>query len=228
MKNHLPKLIAMILASVLMLIALTSCWGDVLGRGWGFPNDGQPYDYYWFETYDECVEAIKLLKSHGSTFLGNRMLTSYEGDLFDMKYCIKIREDSVKSKGGQAFAWEVENVSILCYAFFKKDVKIDDITYSVCVESDFNAYSIFPSIEYASNHDFNYENLTPDLLEYRTFEEGKNQCYEYRLKEDNTKALTIYTSTYVHNYNGAITDECVQAIIDSIDIDMYKYMYGLN
>ena len=35
----------------------------------GFSREpGATTEFWWVETYEECIEAIKLLKSHGSTF----------------------------------------------------------------------------------------------------------------------------------------------------------------
>ena len=50
-------------------------------------------EFWWVETYDECMEAIELLKSHDSTFRKTAIFT-YDGELFDTKYCFKISHNN--------------------------------------------------------------------------------------------------------------------------------------
>ena len=94
-------------------------------------NFGAPVmEYYWVETYDECLSAIAKLESHGSK-IDKSLIFSYEGDLFDTKYCFSfVREKSDKIVFGEdPFDRYTEKVSVKAWAFFK-DVKIDDLIYS--------------------------------------------------------------------------------------------------
>ena len=93
-------------------------------------DDGSGRACYWVETYEECMAAIELLKSHGSTFREN-VLFSYEGDLFDTKYCISIDERSSKKikYGENPFDRRAKNVIVYAYAFYE-DVTIEQINYS--------------------------------------------------------------------------------------------------
>ena len=44
------------------------------------------YELYWLETYDEVLEAIELLESHGSYFTRSAVF-NYESEFIDSKYC---------------------------------------------------------------------------------------------------------------------------------------------
>ena len=67
----------------------------------GFPNynvfPNSLTEIWWVETYEECLEAINLLKSHDSTFMKSAIFT-YEGDLFDTKYCFIIKDTPLVEK----------------------------------------------------------------------------------------------------------------------------------
>ena len=93
------RIISLILSAVILVstLLLSSCGGifrlrTVFPEGYtgGFMkhiDDGSGIEFYWVETYDELVEAMNLFRSHGSTFAESAIFT-YEGDLFDTKYCI--------------------------------------------------------------------------------------------------------------------------------------------
>ena len=111
----------------------------------GFPyfirQPGSELEFWWVETYDECLSAINLLKSHGSTFAPNAIF-SYEGDLFDTKYCFIFNQpkDSIKF-GENPFDRWAGNVEIKTYAFFE-DVSIDELVYSYISQYDVLALNI--------------------------------------------------------------------------------------
>ncbi len=102
--------------------------------GFGFEKGDFNSAYYWVETYDECIEAIEQLKSHGSTFVTSAIF-SYEGELFDTKYCFSIgREQSDKINYGEnPFDRWAEYVIITPYVFYD-DVTIDELIYSYTSE----------------------------------------------------------------------------------------------
>ena len=82
---------------------------------------GENVEYWWVETYEECLEAIELLKSHGSTF-ANDILLTYDGDLFDCKYRFMITGVGATTEkiewGDNPFDRYANNVYLNCYAFF--------------------------------------------------------------------------------------------------------------
>ena len=112
---------------------------DHLPEGYtgGYPQGGLPDGSiddavaYWVETYDECVEAIKLLESHG-TYVYGEPLISYSGDIFDVKYRFIMHEmkcDKIEF-GADPFDRYCYEVYVTCYVFFE-DVEIDDFAYSL-------------------------------------------------------------------------------------------------
>ena len=100
----------------------------------GFPEDakdsGAQLETWWVETYEECIAAIELLASHGSTFY-ERSFFAYEGDLFDTKYCFRISNDYAEpiKFGDNPFDRKADSVFVMSYAFFE-DVTIDELNYS--------------------------------------------------------------------------------------------------
>ena len=90
---------------------------------------GSLLEYWWVETYEECMLAIEQLKAHGSTFSDDVMFV-YEGDSFDTKYCFVFqgKTDEIKF-GDNPFDRYAENVRIDTYAFFD-DVALDELNYS--------------------------------------------------------------------------------------------------
>ena len=115
---------------------------------------GANIEYWWVETYEEAIEAIELLKSHGSTF-SDEMILTYEGDEFDTKYCFTITGVGAKTEkikwGDNPFNRYAENVKISCFAFFE-DVTIDEINHSYV--SKYNAYKFgteYIYLEWQSN-----------------------------------------------------------------------------
>ena len=116
------------------------------------------------------------------------------------------------------FDRKVENVEIMCFAFFE-DVKLYDLKRSYVEE--YKAYQIKVEAEYAKKHDFNYEGLTVDSLECIVYTKHRQAIFEYRLKESNELILTIECSKFK---NEKLSDEAIQAIINSIDTGTYEQM----
>lgn len=94
---------------------------------------------YWLETYEEVLEAIELLASHGSTVenkqYGNTVKRSigfnYEGDLFDVKWCFMYSRSNAEplEEGKSFFDRRIDEGEFEWFAF-AKDVTIDKLVYS--------------------------------------------------------------------------------------------------
>lgn len=174
--------------------------------GFGISHGDTNAAYYWVETYEECVEAIELLKSHGST-IKMTALFSYEGELFDTKYCFDIgrKHSDPIEYGENPFDRWAEEVYITSYAFYD-DVTIDELIYSYC--SRYNVYI------FSSNPEFNEiyaEN--PDVIysEFITrFSEVTNACFIYC---DRSQPYLFKISYYK---NGPIPKSGLDAILNSI------------
>ena len=143
MKRTIIKTISTVTVFALMTLLLSSCncfsfedpsalpEGYTGGFANGYNNFGAPeMEYYWVETYDECLSAIAKLESHGSK-IDKSFIFSYEGELFDTKYCFSFeREKSDKIAFGEdPFDRYTEKVSVKAWALFK-DVEINKLIYS--------------------------------------------------------------------------------------------------
>ena len=147
MKNVTIRIASLLLLLLIAASSLCSCsLGDHYGKnsfpegytgGFGIPP-GSEIEYYWVETYAEAVEAINLLKSHGSTFLTDNILT-YDGDMFDTKYCFAFfgQKDKIIYGENPYDRWASE-IEVLSYAFFE-EVSVEEISYSLLKYYD--AYS---------------------------------------------------------------------------------------
>lgn len=139
MKNLAKRLIAFVLMICTFgsTLLLSSCYNSSIEKyfpegftgGFGI-DDGSGRACYWVEAYEECQAAIELLKSHGSTFSKTAIFT-YEGDLFDTKYClsINIRQADKIKYGENPFDRYAGKVTISSYAFYE-GVTIDELNYS--------------------------------------------------------------------------------------------------
>ncbi len=174
--------------------------------GFGISHGDTDAAYYWVETYEECVEAIELLKSYGSTFITSSIF-SYEGDLFDTKYCFSIgREHSDEIEYGEnPFDRWAEDVYIRSYAFYD-DVTIDELIYSYT--SRYKCTKLFPTRLFRENYDMNSDIIAGELV--------------YQMDGDDyliSNAKTEYTFFIIGECGGEpIPESHVEAIIDSIVI----------
>ncbi len=111
---------------------------------------GSPLEYWWVETYEECLLAIEQLKAHGSTFSDDVMFV-YEGDSFDTKYCFSFSGEKNEIKfGDNPFDRYVENVRIDSYAFFD-DVTLEELNYSYV--SRYEAYRFGTNLNLQNTQD---------------------------------------------------------------------------
>ena len=110
-----------------------------------YHQPGANIEYWWVETYEECMAAIESLESHDSTFVKSAIFT-YEGDLFDTKYCIKIPASILITEkinfGDDPFDRRGGGVEVFSYAFFE-DVTIDEINHSYVDNFDFTSMHIW-------------------------------------------------------------------------------------
>ena len=164
---------------VLIIFSLPSCgpfrrsiFPEGYTGGWGI-EFGSGEEIYWVETYEEAVAAMDQLKSHGSTFYKTAIF-SYEGDLFNTKYCFRFqgKKDNVKFGDNPYDRW-AENVVVESIGFFE-DVTIDELVYSniddyfwfqCCTPRNFNElcekYPNIPSLpfEYKVSEETNEHSL---------------------------------------------------------------------
>ncbi len=217
MKKIIVKTISAALVFVLTLAALSSCgwypFGDPRSifpegytGGWGIEY-GSGEEIYWVETYEEAVAAMDQLKSHGSTFYKTAIF-SYEGELFDTKYCFMFqgKKDNVKFGDNPYDRW-AENVIVQSVGFFE-DVTIDELVYS-----DIDDYLWFKC---ATPHNFNelcekYHNISSLPLEYMFSEE----TYQHSLYYGEELVVFLIGSVYGDG-KPKVAKECGETVMNSI------------
>ena len=179
-------------------------------RSW---NEGARIEIWWVETYDECVEAIELLKSHGSKFdQYSGAISSYEGDLFDVKYCFKIfLSDSTYQTetiqyGDNPFDRKAARIYLYSYVFLD-DVTIDEINYGDI--SDYNVYLISGK---AKNLDIS--NLSTYEFEWSLNEEYQKTYFVH--DSSNLSYETIILKSSDQDNCKLISDEEILMLLSSI------------
>ena len=221
------RIVALLVAALLLLTSCAVIYRDeiynwVMGGkvdnyfpdgytgGMGIPS-GSDVEYYWVETYEECVEAIELLKSHGSTFERWPIFT-YNGELFDTKYCFKMngaKSDKIQY-GENPFDRKSEGVRVQSIVFME-EVTIDELVYENIAFYD--AYILFtPEIseigildEYPKVEGFTYEWVADDSTDFFSG--------AYYIYIDGKLALSL---SPVYRGGHELSDEIVTAVLDSI------------
>lgn len=205
-------------ASLLMLIVIivssfSSCRLGEYYEPNGFPegytggfgiSPGSGIEYYWVETYDEAVESINLLKTHGSTFLSNSIL-AYDGDMFDTKYCFVFYgpKDKINYGENPYDRWATD-ISILSYAFYE-EVSIEKIVYSLL--KNYDVYSFNASVFYT-------QLAQPIKAEDIVFQDWKIEHNKYvRDIYYNNEAILSIESCFFGEREISMTDECIVELI---------------
>ena len=186
---------------------------DLFPEGYtgGFRHQPGPnIEYWWVETYEECLEAIELLKSHGSTFSDDLHFV-YESELVDCKYCFVITGVGGKSEeikwGDNPFDRCAKDVRIDSYAFFG-EVTIDEINHSLV--SNFNAYKIGGKSV--------LKNIIDNHLESKVvIDEWTNDYPRYYKRAYYEKQVVMHIDPcFVEGTQELImTDECIEELICS-------------
>ena len=214
----MKRIVSAILIIFTLLFCLTSCGqvfrssiypeGYIGGVGISYGSGTQ---LYWVETYEEALECIELLKSHGST-ISESLLYSYEGDLFDTKYLFRFcgKKDAAKY-GDNLCDRYAENVSVETYGFFE-DVDIKDFEYTYI--SNFDVLYFEPHLDFyrAYNSD---EDIDRDLLTYESYENLSTDLKTY-LTVSYDKTLLALTYRSKNNEQTKLDEECINAILDSL------------
>ena len=112
----------------------------------GFTNrqdEHDKYEIYWLETYDEVLEAIELLKSHGSTITPS-LAFNCEGELMDVKYCFIFEKKNAEplEEGKNFFDRKIDDGIFSWYGFFE-EISIEDLVYLYIDILDFVSFSGF-------------------------------------------------------------------------------------
>ena len=231
------KRITKALVSLLLLISillLSSCgvywrWPDLHHRGfpegytggWGSDYYGQDYEYFWVETYDELLEAIEKLESHGSSF-AKSVIFNYEGELFDVKYCFSFggnKRDYIRY-GEDPFDRFASDVAIFSVAF-TEDVSIEKLMLSYVDANENYTLSVFSEFDAL---DINSDLVNGELIDNTYYgADNPTSRYQYKVYNDKNKHILSVVYSAKPSQTTKPSEECINAVIDSIEIlDMDK------
>ena len=173
-------------------------------------SPGENAEFWWVETYEECLEAIELLKSHDSSFSIDFVLT-YDGELFDTKYCFMFVGDGSKTDkikwGDNPFDRHAENVTIRSFAFFE-DVTIDEI-----MKSDITKYNACEfSVE--AGYDKLQEVIDVDSVVVEDWYYDANH-YSKKVFYNDYLIFFVKTCFIFDKYELKFTDECIKEVLKS-------------
>ncbi len=174
---------------------------------------GCDVEYWWVETYEECVAAIEMLKSHGSTFAESVIFT-YEGDLFDTKYCFEIPHYDNRTEeiefGDNPFERRGGDVLVCSYAFFE-DVTIEEINYSYVSRYR----SCLPNV--SGKRKITVPDLTPIQLRYELvyFQQMGGYSFDgwYSVGENEQR---FNLGDYGYDEDEEKAFQCIEAVCNSI------------
>ena len=175
--------------------------------------------WWWVETYEECLDAIEQLESKGSTFDTSALFT-YEGDEFDVKYCFVLENKNFLKYGrDNPFKYKNEDVKIYTY-LFHKDTTIDDIAYSgIHLHCSYYFHLTPEYIENCKYQELDAEDLDASLDSNHEDPQYMTQfqfAFDYTDKETGEVVFRLYG--FKEKYMPELSDEAVDAILDSIVI----------
>ena len=236
MKKIILKMLSAILIFTLFTVALSSCSlleddidnsiedpfdDDIVCEDWdfypegytaGFPNlirlVGPKIEYWWVETYEECVDAIELLKSHGSTFKETAIF-NYDGELFDTKYFFEISLGNRFTEriefGDNPFDRKAMDVEVTSFAFLKS-VTIEELNYGDIL--DYKANKIFN----ISDKAYENKNISFTTIQYEIGEKFKS----FIVYDQNGKDFYFYVTAFDYQENPQNAIKCLEIAMNSI------------
>lgn len=143
-------------------IEFESMFPDGWIGGFGQININFDVEYWWLDSFDELSVAIEKLKDNGSVFSEESVLVDYDGELFDVKYCIVIcpyLSDSEWIKFGEdPFDRYADGVEIRTVGFLD-NVTVEQINYSHL--SSFRAFKFEIEAPFYENYVKNHNPITP-------------------------------------------------------------------
>lgn len=128
----------------------------------GFSWPGKRYrstEIHWVETYEEAEFIIDRLRENG-TKLYRSMISSYENDVVDAKYCFLVFMDKNDEKPGKNQAWydtKRSSVAVDYYGFLDK-ISIDELEYSY-----YERYRVI-EMDAFRNDDYAFDDTQPNLV----------------------------------------------------------------
>ena len=79
------------------------------------------FEFYWLDTYEEVLEAIELLESHGST-VNRNIISTYESEQIDSKYLFLCEKKNAEplEEGKDFFDRKMDDSCFLWYGFYNE------------------------------------------------------------------------------------------------------------
>lgn len=225
MKTKIIKAVSTVLITVILMMALSGCGYDIFGGrtiaegytgGFGIPYASNQ-EYWWVETYEECIAGINQLKSHGSTFVRDyEILPVYEGEFFDVKYYFTMDGDFADKHvkyGGNPFDRKVEGVKISA-AIFLEDVEIDELVFSRM--KNYQAFCYEPNYDYLTEEN---KSVSWEALECEFDNRSYFHIYQYRLSREEgfVFKMLAYHLKQEQSANEP-SDEIIEALWSSLEI----------
>jgi hypothetical protein len=173
------------------------------------PNYGLELEHYWVETYDEYANAVQKLISHNSKILES-IIFSYEGELFDTKYCFTFdRKRSKKITFGEDPFDRYAKVSIQAFAFFE-DVEIEELVYSYVTEYDCYALEKRSGLHSALERE---SDVLSNELDVEIFDNEYYVGYQ---------EYCLYTVVHCNKSHNLISEDAFYAIFNSVELIEYN------
>lgn len=183
---------------------------------------------WWVETYDELMIALDKLKYNGSS-INNSAIINYDGDLFDVKYCIVISHASYNEFaeyrfGDDPFERCLNNVSVYTVLFFEK-VTIDQINYSDLGDYKHSRFITIGDI-YENHSDLPFEEMSykhgVESIPLRSKEIPDYRVCIYNTKNNSELFYLDHKNHYV-DLSQWLNEHVMSSVINSIE-----YLYFDN
>ena len=174
-----------------------------------FDQPGPMVEYWWVETYDECVAAMQLLKSHNSTF-DESIIFTYDDELFDTKFLFIIDNNNRFTEeikfGDNPFDRKAGSVEIESYAFFK-EATIEEINYGSISDYSFNTIVRVDDDSCANNKDFSYDTVECKWNDYTN---------QFDVKAPGSRYSFFSLSSFGYKEDEKKAMACIEAVLNSI------------
>lgn len=175
-------------------------------------------EYYWVETYDECIAAIEKLESHGSK-INKSLILSEEREGMDVKYCFQFTAFGTDSIvfGEDPFDRYSGNVTVDSFIFYE-DVEIDELVYSYVTDYNYAEVAYISTQPYlemlnkypdATNEDFEVKYIRMEYFD----ESGRG--VEIRMVIY-YKDCYIYETWYYEGEVSGISEEDIRSVVKSV------------
>ena len=180
--------------------------------GFGFdPHAFYPVDYYWFETYDELLDAIALLEANDSDIYCN-LGFDCDGEPYDIKWCFQYKCTLTPSNSDNFFDRKMSG-TIGCF-IFREEVTIEELICSYVDKYDSWYADNEKSIDYIKIEDREKLSISWWGKEEVGLEEPLPSPVYYYVLYDGVHVATIYANDY--SAADYLSDEYLEHLLDTL------------